>query len=143
MVEGRSPDDRVLVAILKDMQDWAIAREQRWYRIPAASVEKLLRAHWPPAWIAFYQTKAFGEEAYAIRYYAAVAEVARVQYADLFPEAITSPKRQDWYYKLMLGPLQLLEQPIPSQKLRRVTFIPTIWAHLIAAQDVSELLKKR
>ncbi|MFQ3629002.1 MAG: hypothetical protein SNJ81_15690, partial [Cyanobacteriota bacterium] len=88
MAEGRSPDsqhipqrddDRVLVAILKDVEDWAIAQAQHWYRIPAASVETSLRLHWPPAWIAFYQTKAFGAEAYAIRYYAAVLEVVRVQ----------------------------------------------------------------
>jgi hypothetical protein len=142
MAEGRSPDDRVLVAILKETQDWAIAHEQHWYRIPVASVEKSLRPHWPPAWVAFYQTKAFGEEAYAIRHYAAIVGVARVQYADLFPEATTSPKRQDWYYKLMLGPLQLLERPILSQKLRRITLISTTWARLATAQDVSELLKK-
>lgn len=155
MAEGRSPDetmieqaieqaanDRVLVAILKDVADWAIAQEQHWYRIPVASVEKSLRLHWPPAWIAFYQTKAFGTEAYAIRYYAAVTEIAKVQRGDLFPQAAPGPKDQDWYYKLMLGDVRSLPRPIPSQRLRRITLIPTTWAQLEAAQVVGDLLKK-
>lgn len=152
MVKGRSPDealieqaanDRVLVAILKDVADWAIAQEQHWYRIPVASVEKSLRPHWPPAWIAFYQTQAFGAEAYAIRYYAAVIEIAKVQRCDLFPQAAPSPKDQNWYYKLMLGDVRSLPRPIPSHKLRRITFIPTAWAQLEAAQAVGDLLKKQ
>ncbi|GAB4160737.1 MAG: hypothetical protein Fur0046_39720 [Cyanobacteria bacterium J069] len=142
MAEGRSPADRVLVAILKDPQDWAIAQAQHWYRIPVASVEKSLQPHWPPAWIAFYQTKAFGAEAYAVRYYAAITDIARVQRCTLFPAAAPSPKSHVWYYKLTLGPLQRLERPIPSQTLRRVAFIPATWARLEAARDVSDLLKK-
>lgn len=152
MAKGRSPDgatperqanDRVLVAILKDVEDWAIAQEQRWYRIPVVSVEQSLQPHWPPAWIAFYQTKAFGAEAYAIRYYAAVTEIAKVQRCALFPEAVASPKDQNWYYKLMLGEVRSLPRPIPSQKLRRITLIPTTWAQLETAQAVGDLLKRR
>jgi hypothetical protein len=40
---------------------------------------------------------------------------------------------------LEIGPLQQLENPIVSQKLRRVTFIPTTLARLLAAREISEL----
>jgi hypothetical protein len=45
----------VLVALLKDVSDFAILRDQGWYRIPEASAPK----NWPPKWLAFYQPKSF------------------------------------------------------------------------------------
>jgi hypothetical protein len=62
----------VLVAIINNRLDFTIAHESRWYRVPVGSKEKWLRDCWPPKWLALYQTKAFGQEAYAINYYAKV-----------------------------------------------------------------------
>jgi hypothetical protein len=56
----------VLVAILNDLRDFKFAHDDHWYRIPVASVEKWLKDRWPPQFLAFYQTKAFGKEAHAI-----------------------------------------------------------------------------
>jgi hypothetical protein len=61
-----SKDGEVLVTILNNQLDFAILREQGWYRIPVSSVAKWLDGRWPPRWLAFYQTKAFGEEAHAV-----------------------------------------------------------------------------
>ena len=52
-----STPGQVLVAIINDRRDFAIVREQNWYRIPVASAEKWLKHRWPPQWVAFYQTK--------------------------------------------------------------------------------------
>ena len=55
----------VLVAIMNNKSDFAIAREEGWYRIPVVSADRFLRSRWPPKWLAFYQTKVFEDEAYA------------------------------------------------------------------------------
>jgi hypothetical protein len=69
----------VLVAILNNHRDFAIARDSHWYRIPVASVDKWLKTRWPPEWLAFYQTKAFGPEKHAVNYYARVLYIRQVR----------------------------------------------------------------
>jgi hypothetical protein len=53
-------------------------REQHWYRIPVSSAKKWLGGNWPPQWLAFYQTKFFGSEAFSINYYARVLDIREV-----------------------------------------------------------------
>ena len=43
----------VLVAILNNLLDFAVARDEHWYRIPVDSAHKRLRERWPPQWVAF------------------------------------------------------------------------------------------
>src|SRR5437868_1559859 len=83
--------EQLLVAILNHPRDLAIAREAHWYRIPAARVEKWLARRWPPQWLAFYQTKVFGSEAFRINYYARVLEVRRAMRVQLFPNEPRGP----------------------------------------------------
>ncbi|MBD2459848.1 hypothetical protein H6G89_02215 [Oscillatoria sp. FACHB-1407] len=140
----------VLVAIVNNQQDWATltvsakqhARDHHWYRIPVDSVERLLKRHWAPKWLAFYQTKAFGEEAYAIHYYAAIANIHKVSRQALFPDESPNEKSHKLYYKLDLEPLQLRPHPITSQRYRRITFIPITFEQLMTAKEVSGLLSK-
>ena len=63
-----SSRSEVLVAIMNQPRDFAIARDHHWYRIPVRSAKRLLTNRWPPEWLAFYQTKIFTQEAYAINY---------------------------------------------------------------------------
>jgi hypothetical protein len=65
--------------------DLAIVRDHHWYRIPVHSAENLFKERWPPQWLAFYQTKIFGDEAYAVNYYARVLDIWRVFRWELFP----------------------------------------------------------
>lgn len=74
-----------LVAILRTHQDFAIAREQGWYRIPVDSAEGILKHRWPPDWLAFYQTKTFGGQAFAVNYACKVTNVAIRTRRELFP----------------------------------------------------------
>ncbi|RMF31856.1 MAG: DUF559 domain-containing protein [Chloroflexi bacterium] len=129
----------VLVAIVNNRRDFAIARDQHWYRIPVHSVERFLKSRWPPQWLAFYQTKVFGKEAYAVRYYARVLDIRQVSRRDLFPDEPRSEKTAKRYYQLLLSPLQQLPQPILSLRLRRIVFIPTTWHKFINAVEINDL----
>jgi len=75
-----------LVAIMNDPADLAIARDQHWYRIPVASVHRFLKDRWPPKYLAFYQTQVFGNEAFAVNYYAQVLDTNEVSRKELFPD---------------------------------------------------------
>ena len=105
----------VLVAILNNMLDFAIVRDQHWYRIPVSSVHKWLQDRWPPQWLAFYQTKIFGNDAFAVNYYTQVLNVRQVYRWQLFPDQPYDKKGMRRYYQLILGPLQRLSQPIISR----------------------------
>lgn len=130
------PEDRVLVAVMNDPRDFAIARDQGWYRIPVR--------HAPPstaeaAVLAFYFTKAFGPEGWAIHWYAPVRGHELVRRRDLLPDEPHHPRADDLYYKLQLGPLVRRERPIPSLRWRRITFIETSWDRFVAAQEINDL----
>lgn len=129
----------VLVAIMNNKKDFAIARTKHWYRIPVSSVDKWLKDRWPPEWLAFYQTKIFGSEAYAVNYFAKVDDVRKVYRRQLFPEEPHNPK-SDWqYYQLILNPLQKLPEPILSRRWRRIVFIPSTWQKFMDAVEINDL----
>ncbi len=129
----------VLVAIMNNLPDFAIARDKHWYRIPVHSAHRLLKERWPPAWLAFYQTKVFGKEAHAVNYYAHVLEIRQVFRWQLFPEEPHEGKSGKRYYQLILSPLERLPHPILSHRLRRIVFIPTTWPKFARAAEINDL----
>jgi hypothetical protein len=98
----------VLVAILNKQLDFAILREKLWYRIPVSSVEKWLKNCWPPKWLAFYQTKAFGEEKHAINYFAQVLDFHEVFRWQLFPDEPKSSISNRRYHQIFVKSNQRL-----------------------------------
>ena len=131
----------VLIAVMNNLADWEIVRTQHWYRMPLAQVEKLKQqGYWSPQWLAFYQTKVFGAEAYAIKYYAQVKQICEVQRWELFHDQPRDARSEERYYKLAWASLEVLPHPIVSQRLRRVTFIATTWEQFKAARAIEELL---
>ena len=134
------PRGEVLVAIVNNLEDMRLAREAGWYRIPVTSAHKWLRDRWPPCWLAFYQTKIFDTEAFAVNYYAQVRDIRIVSRMDLFPDTPRGdPKVNRRYYQLLLGDLQPLAQPIISRRLRRIVFIPTTFDKFKSAVEVNDL----
>lgn len=127
----------VLVAIMSNPRDLAIARDQHWYRIP---VDKAPQRGVHAPILAFYQTKAFGDERWSINYYAHATAWETVRRIDLFPAEVDHPRASDPYYKVHLSELHRLEHPISSRKWRRITFIVTHWERLQVAREVGELL---
>lgn len=131
--------DKVLVAIMNNHSDFAIARDQHWYRIPVSSAEKWLKKRWPPQWLAFYQTKVFGPEAWAVNYYARVLRIREVCRYELFPGQPRDSKSSKRYFQLFLEPLRQLLQPILSRRWRRIIFIPTYWQKFVSASEINDL----
>lgn len=129
----------VLVSILNNRLDFNIAYEQHWYRIPVSSVKKLLKHRWPPQWLAFYQTKVFGQEAHAVNYFAQVIDIQKVYRHQLFPDEPYNAKSNKHYCKLILQPLQRLPEPIFSRRLRRIVFIPTTVEKFFNAVEINDL----
>lgn len=129
----------ILIAIMNNPLDLSIARDQHWYRIPVSSAHKWIRERWPPDWLAFYQTKAFNDEAHAVNYYARVLDVRRVCRWQLFPDEPRDQRSERRYYQLILDELQRLHKPILSRRLRRIVFIPTTWAKFVQAVEINDL----
>jgi very-short-patch-repair endonuclease len=129
----------VLVAIINSHQDFLLAHEQHWYRVPVDSQAKWLKERWPPRWLALYQTKVFGDEKYAIRYYARVLDIRQRERRELFPDQPPHVRDQRRYHQLLLEPLQRLPQPIFSRRQRRIVFIPTTWQKFIDAAEINDL----
>jgi very-short-patch-repair endonuclease len=103
-------------------------------------MKKWLKERWPPQWLAFYQTKVFKEEKYAIRYYAKVKAIERAYCWQLFPdEPRDSDKSNKLYDRLWLGPLQQLPQPISSRRWWRIVFIRTTWEKFVTAAEINDL----
>lgn len=130
------PEDRVLVAVMNNRKDFEIAGDRHWYRIPVRYA--------PPSTteavvLAFYFTRVFGEESWAIHWYAPVLGHELVRRRDLLPGEPDHPRAEHLYYQMQLGPLVRLERPIPSLRWRRITFIETSWDRFVAAREVNDL----
>lgn len=132
------PDDLVLVALINNQQDFARAHDEHWYRIPVLHTPR--RAVGAP-WIAFYQTKWFGDEKWAINYYAGALSWDTVTRLDLLPHQPDHPRAHEAYYRITLSPLRPLPHPILARSWRRITFIITHWAQIERAWEVGDLLE--
>ena len=125
----------VLVAIMNNQRDFHLLREEFWYRVPVDTAPR----RWPPRWLAFYQTKIFGDEAFAVHYYGRVRTIRVVRRRELFPHEPQNPKSDRRYYQVHLHSLERLEHPILSRRLRRIVFIPTTWPKFANAVEINDL----
>ncbi len=128
--------DAVLVALVNRTRDLELARCEHWYRIPAK--------HAPPhfasaSYVAFYLTKAFGQDKWSIREFAPVRGHELVRRVDLLPAEGDHPRAGEAYYKLELGPLIALPRPIVSRTSRRVLFIWTSGDKFSRASEINDL----
>ena len=134
------PSPEVLVAIMNKQRDFEIARTQRWYRIPTDKRSQSIRDKINQMrYLAFYQTKVFGRDAFAVNYYAEINQISTARRIELLPDEAGNQNAEALYYKLEISPLQRLSQPIPSRRLRRVTFITTTLAKLNTAPEINDL----
>jgi hypothetical protein len=114
--------DLFLVAILPEIRDLEIARMLGWYRIPLRSAPKLIETDF----IAFYQTSAFGEgHRWQVEYAAQVRGHELTTRGQLFKDQPDHPRKDEEYFKISLGPLFPLPNPIPAGEWKRVTFLYT------------------
>lgn len=129
------PEDRVLVAVMTSPDDFIIARNQGWYRIPMERAPKGIHSEY----LAFYFNRAFGEKKWAIHYYCRQMGNELVRRRTLFPDEPDHPRADNLYFKIDLGPLRELERPIVSLNWRRISFIHTTWDRFIDATEINDL----
>lgn len=135
MGQGERGDARVLVVVLNNRADWERVRAEQWYRIPLKHAPPSIAANY----LAFYHTGHFRAEAHTVTYYAPIAACHLRQRHELLPDQPDHPRADEWYWRVALGAVECLPRPIPSRRLRRLTFIPTSWELLHTAHDVAEL----
>ncbi len=129
----------ILVAILPNQRDFDIARLFGWYRVPMKSAPKVISVDY----LAFYQTKAFGEgERWQIAYVAEILGHELVQRRDLIRDEPDHPRAHEEYFKLQIGPLQRLERPIPAGDWKRITFFYTTGEQFQTATTINDLVVK-
>ncbi len=126
----------VLVAVMTQPRDFEIARDEGWYRIPVRSAPKFF----PPDYMAFYFTRAFGDQAWSVRYFAPVRGHELLTRRDLLPHEPHHPRAEQPYYKVQLGRLVQREPPIVSATWRRITFILTNGRRFSTAREINELI---
>ncbi len=129
------PEDLVLVAIINRPRDLEIARLLGWYRIPLGTAPKTVRVDW----LAFYQTAAFGDERWSVRYAAPVRGFELTTRGELLQDEPNHKRAQEPYYKIQLGALLTLPRPIPAGKWRRFTFLYTTGRRLLQANELKDL----
>jgi hypothetical protein len=129
------PEDRVLVAYVPEPEDFRCIREERWYRIPLRFAPKGLYAEY----IAFYFGNKFGAQKWAIHYYALNLGHELTTRRALLPGQPDHERAEDLYYKVQLGELRSLDQPIVSMRWRRVAFIHTTWDRFRDANEINDL----
>lgn len=129
------PEDRVLVAVMTRTQDFEVARDQGWYRVPEKKATRGVFFEY----VAFYFTAAFGEQQWAVHYYARRMGHELVTRRELLPDEPDHPRAGERYYKLQLGSLQKREPPIVSLRWRRISFLHTTWDRFEAAEEINDL----
>jgi hypothetical protein len=125
-----------LVVVVNQPADLHRALELGWYRIPLNRAPSRVAAEY----LAFYQTAAFAEpERFLVRWVAPVRGYVLTTRRDLIPDEPEHSRADEPYYKVVLGTSLALPQPIPSRRLRRITFIPTTLGRLRCAQEINDL----
>ena len=131
-------DDRVLVAYVPSLLDFRRIQTESWYRIPQKHAPKGLYAEY----IAFYFGRKFGDQKWAIHYFAQNKGHELARRVDLVPNEPDHKRAQEIYYRIQLGPLQSLDRPIISLQWRRILFIHTTGDRFKEAAEINDLLLK-
>jgi hypothetical protein len=129
------PEELVLVAVVNRRRDLEIVRTLGWYRIPLQTAPKTVRVDW----LAFYQTGAFKDERWSVRYVAPVRGFELTTRADLLRDEATHPRAGEPYFRIQLGPLEALESPIAGGGWKRFTFLYTTGERLLTARTLRDL----
>lgn len=132
-----SPSALALVAVIPSPRDLEIARLLGWYRIPLRHAPKVIEVDY----LAFYQTSGF-----APAHRGQIETIAEVRghelttRRELFRDEPDHPRAREEYYRLQLGPLLALPEPIRAEKWRRITFFYTTGELLKKAGKVEDLV---
>ncbi len=130
------PTDLILVCVLPTPRDLEIARLLGWYRIPLRTAPKVVAVDY----LAFYQPSAFGGRGGQIEFIAQVKGHELTTRGELLKDEAGHPRAKEEYYKIQLGGLEKLSQPITADKWKRLTFLYTTGEYLLNAKLLNDLV---
>ncbi len=130
------PSSLVLVCLLPTPRDLEIARLLGWYRIPFRTAPKVVAVDY----LAFYQPSAFAERGGQIEFIAEVRGHELTTRGELLKDEADHPRAREEYYKIQIGGLEKLPQPIKADKWKRLTFLYTTGEYLLQAKTLNDLV---
>ena len=130
------PTSLVLVCLIPTPRDLEIARLLGWYRIPLRTAPKVVSVDY----VAFYQPSTFQERGGQIEYIAQVKGHELTTRAEILKDEVDHPKANEEYYKIQLGNLEKLAEPIKTDKWKRLTFLYSTGEHLLNAKTLNDLV---
>jgi len=126
----------VLVCLLPTPRDMEIARLLGWYRIPLRTAPKVVAVDY----LAFYQPATFGERGGQIEFIAPVRGHELTTRAELLKDEADHPRAREEYYKIQIGGLEKLKEPINAGKWKRLTFLYSTGEYLLNAKLLNDLV---
>lgn len=130
------PANLILVCLLPTPRDLEIARLLGWYRIPLRTAPKVVAVDY----LAFYQPSAFGNRSGQIEFISQVRGHELTTRGELLKDEVDHPHAKEEYYKLQIGALEKLNEPIKSDKWKRLTFLYTTGEYLLKAKSLNDLV---
>jgi hypothetical protein len=130
------PTDLILVCLLPTPRDLEIARLLGWYRIPLRTAPKVVAVDY----LAFYQPSAFGERGGQIEFIAQVKGHELTTRGELLRDEKDHPRANEEYFKIQLGGLEKLREPIKTDKWKRLTFLYSTGEYLMNAKILNDLV---
>jgi hypothetical protein len=107
-----------------------------WYRIPLRTAPKVVAVDY----LAFYQPATFRERGEQIEYIAPVRGYELTTRGELLKDETDHPRAGEEYYKIQLGGLEKLKEPIRAGKWKRITFLYTTGEYLLKAETINDLV---
>ena len=130
------PTDLILVCLLPTPRDMEIARLLGWYRIPLRTAPKVVAVDY----LAFYQPSAFAERGGKIEFVAPVRGHELTTRAELLKDEEDHSRAREEYYKIQIGSLEKLKEPINADKWKRLTFLYSTGEYLLHAKTINDLV---
>jgi len=131
-----SPTSLILVCFVPSPRDLEIARLLGWYRIPLRTAPKVVAVDY----LAFYHSSSFGDRGGQIEYVAEVRGHELTTRGELLKDEIDHPRAKEEYYKIQIGGLEKLKEPVVAEKWRRITFLYTTGEYLLQAKTINDLV---
>ena len=128
--------DLILVCFLPTPRNLEIARLLGWYRIPFRTAPKVVAVDR----LAFYQPSAFDDRGGQIEFVAEVRGYELTTRGELLIDEIDHPRAKEEYYKIQIGGLEKLKEPVKSEKWKRLTFLYTTGEYLLKAKTLNDLV---
>ena len=130
------PTDLILVCLLPTPRDLEIARLLGWYRIPLRTAPKVVAVDY----LAFYQPSAFAERGGQIEFIAQIRGHELTTRGELLRDEADHPRAKEEYFKIQIGGMEKLSQPIVTDKWKRLTFLYSTGEYLLNAKTLNDLV---